>query len=384
LANCIRARRQSAAANQTADLFAHSEIAPNLCDMKTLDFLTTLRDRDIQVWADGDRLRCSAPAGALTVELRQELQRRKSEILKFLRSAESLAQQQRAIVPLQPRGNGTPIFAVAGHNGDVFCFRALAHHLGADQPFFGLQPPGLDGCREPLTRVEDFAAYFAAQIRTVRPDGPYVIAGYCAGGTIAFELARQLLQEGAEIQALALFGSPFATSYRLLPQLRQRFGQVAERVTRHIRAMTSLPAAERRSYISERLGNLKLKRAAQRQAAPDPVLVWRDQVGRATLAAIRRYTPGIFPGRLSLFWPCKECGGDALALWPSVAQNTGKYFGPDGCDGASMLREPYAATFAELFRQSVQGIQNRKIVLSRESLVASPRWETAQMEASSF
>ena len=164
--------------------------------MKVATLLATLRDRDIQVWADGDQLRCNAPAGALTAELREELRQRKAEILSFLRSAGSLARQQRAIVPLQSRGTRPPIFAFGGHNGDVFCFRALAHHLGEDQPFFGLQPPGFDGCGEPLARVEDLAAHFAAEIRQFQQHGPYVIAGFCAGGSIAFELARQLSGTG--------------------------------------------------------------------------------------------------------------------------------------------------------------------------------------------
>ncbi len=42
--------------------------------MKTMEFLTMLRGRDIQVWADGEDLRCNAPAGTLTPELRAELQ----------------------------------------------------------------------------------------------------------------------------------------------------------------------------------------------------------------------------------------------------------------------------------------------------------------------
>jgi thioesterase domain-containing protein len=319
--------------------------------MKALDFLEKLRGSDIQVWAEGDRLRCNAPAGALTAELRNELQLRKNEILKFLRSAEALAQQQRAIVPLQPRGTGVPVFAVAGHNGDVFCFRAIAHHLGADQPFFGLQPPGLDGNHEPLTRVEDLAAFFAAQIRKVRPDGPYIIAGYCAGGTIAFELARQLIRDGAPVRALALFGSPFPTSYRRLPQLRLLCSQVIGQVVRHTRAFFSLSTVELRAYIAERLRNIKTERAARHTAAADPVMEWRAKVGNATLAAIRRYVPGSYAGRLALFWPCQQCTGNALTQWPSLAQRTEKYFGPDGCDGATMLREPYAATFAGLFRQ---------------------------------
>jgi thioesterase domain-containing protein len=349
--------------------------------MKVLNFLEKLRSRDIQVWAEGDRLRCNAPAGVLTPELQHELRQRKDEILRFLRSAEALAQQQRAIVPLQPRGTGAPVFAVAGHNGDVFCFRAIAHHLGADQPFYGLQPPGLDGNREPLRSVEDLAAYFAAQIRTVRPDGPYIIAGYCAGGTIAFELARQLVRDGATVRVLALFGSPFPTSYRRLPQLRRICDQAVERVFRHSRALLSLSALELRAYIGERLRNFRADHAVNHPAAPDPVMVWRAKVGNATLAAIRHYAPGPFSGRLALFWPCQRCGGNALAQWPSVAQRTETYFGPDGCDGATMLREPYAATFAGLFRQCVgkPAQNNGTIVPPQPSPVTSPQLANNQI-----
>src|SRR5688500_2882316 len=107
-------------------------------------FLAELRSRDIRIRAEGDRLQLDAPTGALTPELREELRQRKDEILAFLQTAETLARQQRAIVPLQPLGTRAPVFGVGGHNGDIFCYRALAVALGKDQPFFGLQPPGLD------------------------------------------------------------------------------------------------------------------------------------------------------------------------------------------------------------------------------------------------
>jgi len=84
--------------------------------------LQELRSRDIRVWAEGDQLRCTAPTGVLTPELREQLRERKTDIVEFLRSAESLAQQQRGIVPLQPRGTRAPVFGVPGHNGDVFCY----------------------------------------------------------------------------------------------------------------------------------------------------------------------------------------------------------------------------------------------------------------------
>jgi len=314
--------------------------------------LAELRSRDIELWADGDRLRCSAPSGALTPDLRDQLQVRRGDILEFLRSGEVLA-QQRAIVPLQPRGRRIPIFAVPGHNGDVFCYRALAQHLGADQPFYGLQPPGLDGHSEALARIEDLAAYFAAQICAFRPDGPYIIAGYCAGGTIAFELARQLLRARAMVSILALFGAAYPTSYRFLPQLRQRLGDHARRVVKHTRALASLSRTDRRLYIGEKLRRRKELRAAERPAEQDPVLLLRARVEDITIRAARRYTPGHFAGRVSLFMPSRKWlrSGDEPLRWRSVAQDTEEYFGPDGCDGDLMLREPSALTFAELFRQ---------------------------------
>jgi thioesterase domain-containing protein len=314
-------------------------------------FLAELRRKDIQVWADGDRLRCNAPAGVLTPELRDLLQHRKQDILEFLRSAATLAEQQRAVVPLQPRGGRTPVFGVPGHNGDVFCYSDLVRHLGNDQPFYGLQPPGLDGVSEPLTRIEDLAAYLAAQIRAFHPGGRCVIAGFCAGGMIAFELGRQLCQAGVAVDLVALFGAPYPSAYRFLPRVLQSMGAGVERVVKHTRGLASLPLGQWQWYIAERLRGRRERSAAESPSAPDAVLVLRAKVERATIAAASRYTPGYFPGRVNLFLPGGEwlrAGKDPL-LWRTVAQDTEVYFGPEASDGHNMLREPHAGAFAELF-----------------------------------
>ena len=56
--------------------------------MTVTDFLTDLRKRDVALWLDGERLRCSAPPNVLTPELQAELARRKPEILASLRAAQ--------------------------------------------------------------------------------------------------------------------------------------------------------------------------------------------------------------------------------------------------------------------------------------------------------
>jgi thioesterase domain-containing protein len=310
----------------------------------------------VQLTADGDSLRCKAPPGVLTAGLRDQLKERKSEILALLRSAQAVALQPQAVVPLQPRGKRTPVFAVPGHYGDVFSYRALALRLGEDQPLFGLQPPGLDGASAPMARVEDLAAYFAAQILAVQPAGPLIIAGHCAGGAIAFELAQQLRQRGTSIRRLVLFACPYPAFYRIAPQLKQAVVQQAERVGRHVRALTQLSLAQAREYITAKRRRWQGERNAARADLADPVLVRRAAVSRATVAAIRRYTPVSYAGHVSLILPNRawlRSGAEPLR-WRSAAPQAEHCFGPDDCDPHLLLMEPDAGAIAELFRQCAE------------------------------
>ena len=70
--------------------------------------LAELRSRDIRVWADGDRLRCNAPAGVLTPELRDQLRQRKGEILEFLRGPAELSFSQQRLWFLDQIEPGEP------------------------------------------------------------------------------------------------------------------------------------------------------------------------------------------------------------------------------------------------------------------------------------
>jgi thioesterase domain-containing protein len=315
-------------------------------------FLSELRRRDIQVWAAGGQLHCAAKAGALTPELRDQLRQWKDDLLKLLDSAQALAAQERAIVPLQANGTRVPVFGVPGHNGDVFCYRALAQRLGEDQPFFGLQPPGLDGQDQPLTRVEDLAACFARQIRAFQPKGPYVIAGYCAGGTVAFELAQQLARDGAEISLLALFGSPYPAYFRFPAQFRQRIAEKVVLLGTLFRELGPRSPAECRRYLAERLQKRKDRISSRVAATVDPVLSLRGKVENATLVAVRAYTPRRYTGRTALILPSPRW--DIAGGWRSVAPRAEVHAGPDGCGSQEMLREPNTAAFAALLEGALR------------------------------
>jgi thioesterase domain-containing protein len=313
----------------------------------TAAFLSELRGREIDVWLDGERLRCNAPDGALTPELLDALRSRKEEIVGFLRAAQGYARLPRAIVPLQPAGSRPPVFAVPGHNGDVFCYRALSQALGKDQPVYGLQPPGVDGRQAPLTSVEALAAYFAEQIRAFRPQGAIILAGFCAGGTVAFELAQQLIAGGAAVDSVALFGSPYPAFFSATAQTWRRIALRLDGLKKHLAAL----ARGNLKHFAERWR----KRQARAATAQDPVLALRAAVEGATVEAVRRYRPAPFSGCVKLFLPCRSWARSHLARrWRRAAHRTEEYYGLEGHTGDNMLLAPHVELYAALFQRSIK------------------------------
>ena len=101
---------------------------------------------------------------------------------------------------------------VPGVGGNVLIFARLARLLGLDQPFYGLQPRGLDGKEAPFISVPEMARHYITEIRLCRPQGPYVIIGACTGGLVAYEMAQQLVEQEEAI-TLIMMNSWHPASY---------------------------------------------------------------------------------------------------------------------------------------------------------------------------
>lgn len=110
-----------------------------------------------------------------------------------------------SLVPIQPGDSRPPFFCVHGAGGVIIRFRDLARHLGAEQPVYGFQAQGLDESLPCHNRVEDMAAHYIDEMRSIQPRGPYFVGGYSFGGMIALEMAHQLHQLGEETPLVVLF-----------------------------------------------------------------------------------------------------------------------------------------------------------------------------------
>lgn len=111
------------------------------------------------------------------------------------------------VVAVQKDGSKPPLFFFHGdfESGGLYC-RNLARHLGPDQPFYAVAPHGLDGRVIPNT-IEAMAADRLPALLDIQPRGPILLGGFCNGGVVAFEVARQLEKRGRKVSAVLLIES---------------------------------------------------------------------------------------------------------------------------------------------------------------------------------
>ncbi len=112
------------------------------------------------------------------------------------------------LVPLQTKGKRSPLFLVPGGPGVTLYLFHFSRYLPKDQPFYSFRAVAIDGKVEPYLRIEEMARDYITEIQKVQPHGPYLLAGHSYGGTVAFEIARQLWQKGEETKLLAIIDTP--------------------------------------------------------------------------------------------------------------------------------------------------------------------------------
>jgi len=98
-----------------------------------------------------------------------------------------------------------PFFLLHGDwSGEVpfYCF-TLARLLGSAQPFYALDTYKYNNPEAPLT-LEEVASAHLQSIRATQPEGPYLLGGFCSGAYLAYEVAKQLQEQGQKVELLML------------------------------------------------------------------------------------------------------------------------------------------------------------------------------------
>ncbi|MEU1285624.1 amino acid adenylation domain-containing protein [Kitasatospora sp. NPDC005856] len=125
---------------------------------------------------------------------------------------------RRLVVPLaEGDRRRAPLVLVHPQSGDVCSFLHLAgqltERLAGGRPVYGLEAVGYNTDEPPLATVEEQARRYLRELRSVLPEGPYLLAGWSFGGLVAFEMARLLEERGNPPGFLGIIdaGAPAST-----------------------------------------------------------------------------------------------------------------------------------------------------------------------------
>ena len=286
-----------------------------------------------------------------------------NELAQVLRS-ETAPSGWSPLVPIHSGGSRPPFFCAHGAGGNVLIYRDLARRLGADQPFYGLQSPGLDGSCAPLTRIEDMAATYLKEIRKVQPHGPYFLGGYCLGGTVAFEIAQQIHAQGERVALLALFDTTNWSKIPL-PSMWSNSYYAIQRLFYHAANFFRLKSAGRTQFLQEKVkvlrtripvwrGMLLAKFTKNPSAVKSEPLVLA-KIWQANDQAALTYVPQPYPGAVTDFRPIKQYRlfNKPDAKWDRLAQG-GQQVIVLPAYPAGMLLEPFVEHLATALEKSIR------------------------------
>ncbi|MBJ6763844.1 SDR family NAD(P)-dependent oxidoreductase [Myxococcaceae bacterium JPH2] len=123
------------------------------------------------------------------------------------RLAEVIAEHPE-LVPLQLEGNGPLLFCIHPMSGDVGLYEKLAEASRNRFRMLGLRARGFLTDRGTLDSIPEIATYYVEIATKADPVGPYHLFGSSMGGTVAYEMARQLQERGKQVERLILVESP--------------------------------------------------------------------------------------------------------------------------------------------------------------------------------
>ncbi len=177
-----------------------------------------------------------------------------------------------------------PLFLIPGGWGgeiEFLVYGQLARQLDPTLPVYGLRTRTSTAQSMPDKTVEEFAAAFVEEIRAFQPEGPYLLAGECVGGIVAYEMARQLAEAGKEIALLLLLDTEWPTPRGLnefvaweRKTLRSELweARVRQPARRHLQKLGELTLREKWRYLWERLWRGTPARTADPAVAEREVL----------------------------------------------------------------------------------------------------------------
>jgi acyl-CoA synthetase (AMP-forming)/AMP-acid ligase II/thioesterase domain-containing protein/acyl carrier protein len=295
------------------------------------------------------------------------------EKLAQILSQEQWSSSWYSLVPIQPLGDCIPLFAIHLLGEGLSFYRPLAGYLGLEQPIYGLNY-GLaarkSGEKEAsLPPIEELAAHYIQEMQTVQPQGPYILLGVSNGGNVAFEMAKQLHQQGQTVARLILFDTihpqvKLSENWQNLSSFQKMILHCRRTIDIHWGNLWLFPPEERLPYIIGQVKNLstqKLPRLGKILSSAIGRLVSgetkKPEKIKSQSPSYRQYIPRAYPGKIVLF---KAKYSTLLPLelsngWQGVAAEGLEIYNVHGAH-SKILSEPSVRVLSEKLQDCLDKI----------------------------
>jgi aspartate racemase len=270
-----------------------------------------------------------------------------------------------SMVVIQP-GTGSykpPLFCIHVLGRGLEFYRPLLNHLDRSQAVLGLSTQIMDKKLAPPNRVEELAAYYIKEMQTFQPHGPYFLLGVSFGGTVAFEMARQLDAKGQKVALLGLLDtvgpatSPLSDTRKsplLMRLLRMKPAVFLEKAKGNLRGKFDLLM-----NIFKRI-LCKFYRAIGR---PLPVDLQDFTYRELNNDALRHYVAGVYPRQATLFNAVESASlraNDREFGWGKTVTGGIEIHEIPG-DHLGMLKEPHVRVLAEKLQACIDRTQRNAL-----------------------
>ncbi|MGP9043740.1 amino acid adenylation domain-containing protein [Cytobacillus kochii] len=132
------------------------------------------------------------------------------QLSEFIEDGNKVKVDNNVVVLKQSDTTHPPLFLIHPGGGGALCYMPLVKDMSINLTIYGIESIGYGDNQQPLSTIQEMAVKYVEEVLKIQTEGPYRIAGWSMGGTIAVEMARILEERNYHVSSVILFDAhPF-------------------------------------------------------------------------------------------------------------------------------------------------------------------------------
>jgi thioesterase domain-containing protein len=252
-------------------------------------------------------------------------------------------------------GEKTPIVLMHTPSGHVISYQSMVEHLPEQHPVYGVQIDEIIADRKPYFSFSELTKFYAEQIKKQFPQGPVIIAGYCFGGLLGYEVACALKEANVEVERLFLIGAKFSAKNNQEYVIGE---SELNSMKMYVQKKKGLMRLKNYLYINKKSWQKKVWISSfnyfktKNKELPDALFDLKN----INLKIMEDHYPSVYVGEVYLIQPENKNEEDRIKTvesWKKLVNGKVHSITTEGGQ-STLLKNPFSATLAEKIKQIIE------------------------------